>query len=433
MRFVSTRGGVPPASLREALFRGLAPDGGLYLPERLERFPEGFLAGLRGAPWEQTASAVARHLVGPDIGDALEQIVADALDFPLPLVAVSDGAYVLELFHGPTLAFKDVGARFMARLMGHLHDPAEGTLTVLVATSGDTGSAVAHAFLGMPGVRTVVLFPEGRVSPVQEQQLTMLGGNVRAVAVDGAFDDCQRLAKEAFADRDLRERDLLTSANSINVGRLLPQIFYYVHAWAQLAPEGLVADRPAVFSVPSGNFGNLTAGLLAKAMGLPAARFLAATNANDVVPRYLETGRFEPRSSRSTLSSAMDVGDPSNFRRILYLYGDDRERIRADVAASAHTDVATRRAIADVARRHGYLMDPHTAVGWLALEEAADAHHHAPGVVLATAHPAKFPDVVEEATGRPVAVPDRLARALEGEPRVTRISPRLEALREILG
>lgn len=432
MSFRSTAGEAPAVGLREALFRGPAPDGGLYVPRVLPPFPEGLLPELAGAPWRETARRVAVHLLDEPPAAVLAAVVGSALDFPVPVVRLSERAWVAELHHGPTLAFKDVGARFMARLVGHYHDPADGTVTVLVATSGDTGSAVAHAFLGVPGTRTVVLFPEGRVSRVQERQFTTLGGNVRAVAVDGSFDDCQRLAKAAFADRGLRERVRLTSANSINVGRLLPQTFYHVHAWGAVTGREAPGGRPVVVSVPSGNFGNLTAGLYAKAMGLPVERFVAATNANDVVPEYLETGRYEPRSSAATLSSAMDVGDPSNFRRIVDLYGGERDRIRADVRGSAWDDDATRRAIARVEAEHGYVMDPHTAVGWLGLREALDARPDAVGVVLATAHPAKFPDAVEGAVGRAVPVPDRLARALERERRVTAIPPEAGALRELL-
>lgn len=427
MRFVSTRGRAAPADLRTALFRGPAPDGGLYVPSALPRLSPGELRALRGASFQETAVALGRRLLGDAPGEeALRRIVRDALDFPVPLAEVGEGSRALELFHGPTLAFKDVGARFMARLVEHFHgwSGEARTVTVLVATSGDTGGAVAHAFHGVPGTRTVVLFPEGRVSPLQERQFTTLGGNVRALAVDGSFDDCQRLVKGAFADGGLREELLLTSANSINVGRLLPQVFYHFHLWGRLPEE----PDELVVSVPSGNLGNLTAGLMAKRMGLPVTRFVAATNENDVLPEFLATGRFRPRTSRATLSSAMDVGDPSNFERILALYGGDRGRLRADVTGSAHDDRATRRAIREVHERHGYVLDPHSAVGWLGLREALAARRGAAGVFLATAHPAKFPEAVEEEIGRPVPLPPRLAACLERERRVATLEPRLEAL-----
>ena len=484
MRWISTRGTARPATFRDALFEGLASDGGLYLPERLDPLPSSTRATLHGASLVDVGTAIAAHLIEEEIPrEALRTIVAGALDFPIPLVTVGPAeagpyekprpaeasphqkptpaeagpyqeaetgksdvgagfsrpgtATALELFHGPTFAFKDVGARVMARLMAHFVGPGDA-LTVLVATSGDTGSAVAQAFAGLSGTRVVVLFPEGQVTAVQEAQFTTLGGNVTAVAVEGTFDDCQAMVKAAFADARLRERLHLTSANSINVGRLLPQTFYY--AWAAMqgrlkpAPTRKDADawastdvgagfsRP-IFSVPSGNFGNLTAGLIAKRLGFPIVHFIAATNVNDVVPEYLASGRYAPRASVRTVANAMDVGAPSNFERMRALYRDDVERLRQDVRGVAFTDMEVRRAIADVYTRHRYLLDPHSAIAWLGLAGE-------PGIFLATAHPAKFREVVEPVIGRRVDLPAALADALQRPRHVTRVAARYEELRD---
>jgi threonine synthase len=421
--YVSTAGAAPPADLRTALHAGLAPDGGLYLPSPLAPLPPGTIAAMRDAPWTDVARAVARHLLEPELDrGTVDAIVREALDFPLPLVPLTDRVHVLELFHGPTGAFKDVGAQFLARALAATRAPGEAT-TVLTATSGDTGGAVAHAFHGMPGTRVVILFPIGQVSPLQERQFTTLGGNVTALGVRGTFDDCQRLVKEVFATREMAGRLRLTSANSINVGRLLPQVFYYFYAAAQLA------DRAEVLvSVPSGNFGNLAAGLIAKRLGAPVARLVAATNANDVVPEYLETGRFVARPSVRTISSAMDVGNPSNFERVHALYDGDVARLRRDVAGRAFDDDATRQCMAQTFRRRGYVLDPHSAVGMLGLEAELTAHPRANGVLLATAHPAKFADAVEPEVGCGVAAPPALARLAQLESRYATIEPRLDAL-----
>ncbi|MDE0474135.1 MAG: threonine synthase [Gammaproteobacteria bacterium] len=427
MKLVSTSGQAAAASFGEALFRGLAPDGGLFMPERLSPLSAGEIDGLRGAGAIRCGLAVARHLLGDELEDeVLESAVREALGFPLPLVPLGPRTHVLELFHGPTLAFKDVGARFMGCLMSRLRRSGP-PLTVMVATSGDTGGAVAHAFLGLPRTRVVVLFPEGQVSEHQQRQFTTLGDQVLAVAMAGAFDDCQRLVKAMFRDPDAREALALTSANSINIGRLLPQIFYYFHAWAQLNRYG-----PLVFSVPSGNFGNLAAGLMARELGLPAGGFVTATNANDVVPEYLRTGCYEPRASVRTLSSAMDVGSPSNLARILALFDGDLARLRRHLSGSAWSDADTRKAMRRVFDEHGYILDPHTAVGWLALEQALAERPDAHGVVLATAHPGKFGDIVEEAIGRPVPVPEQLAAGETKPSRFTRIPPSLGELQRVV-
>lgn len=430
MRFVSTRGASPPVGLEEALFTGLAPDGGLYVPERLPEATGELLVRGSGASLGDTSLRVARLFFEEDLGAGdLETIVRESLSFPIPLVRVEENVYALELFHGPTLAFKDVGARFMARLMLDAAERRERGITVLVATSGDTGGAVAHAFHGLSGVRVVVLFPEGKVSRLQRKLFTTLGGNVSSLAVQGSFDDCQRLAKEAFADPELLARRPLVSANSINVGRLLPQTFYYFHLLASLPRDD---DARLFVCTPSGNFGNLTAGLIAKRMGLPCARYVAATNVNDVVPEYLQTGVFRPRPSRKTLSNAMDVGDPSNFERMLWLYGESPERMRRDVAGSAHTDEDTVAAIADVHRRTGHRLDPHSAVGYLGARQAIESEPGATAVFLATAHPAKFQDTVEEATGTPMPLPASLAACAAKPEQALPIPPALGPLKEHL-
>jgi threonine synthase len=404
MKWVSTRGSSPAVSFIDALFAGTAPDGGLYFPDRFEPLPGAVLESLRHASIGQIATVVGSHLLKGEITAAqLAPLVADALDFPVPLVQVSERVFALELFHGPTLAFKDVGARVQARLLHHFTD---GTpLTILVATSGDTGSAVAQAFHGVPDTRVVVLYPKGLVSDVQEAQMASLGDNITAVSVEGTFDDCQRLVKQAFADDDLRRHVWLTPANSINLGRLLPQVFYYF----------LLASLPRlpVVAVPSGNFGNLTAGMIAHRLGLAIDRFVAATNVNDAVPVFLRTGEYAPRESIRTVANAMDVGAPSNFERITALYSNDLTALRRDLTGASYDDAQIVSAIGDVDRRHGYLLDPHGAVGWLAVNDVlATVDHDAIGVFLATAHPAKFREVVEPAIGRSMPLPDVLADAV---------------------
>lgn len=418
---VSTRGKAPAVSFKEAVLAGLAPDGGLYVPSKLDRRPESFWSALRGKSFHDIAIAIAKELAGDEFDDAtLTNLIRDALNFPVRLVELDKDLAVLELFHGPTFAFKDFGARTLARFMSQLHDGSD-PLTVLVATSGDTGSAVAHAFFGVKGTRVVVLYPEGQVSAIQEAQFTTLGGNVTAVAVTGTFDDCQRLAKEAFADASLRSRVRLTSANSISLGRLVPQIFYYAYAALQW-PK----DKALVVSVPSGNFGNLVAGLMAWKLGAPINAFAAPTTVNDTVPRYLDTGSVEPRRSVSTLANAMDVGNPSNLERVQWLFSGNLTHIRAVISSNPHTDDEVRKAIAELHKRYDYVADPHTAIGYL----GAKGRSHA--IFLATAHPAKFRDVVEPIIGMPVALPDPLADALARNKSVQRISPRLAELAKLL-
>ncbi len=420
---MSTAARAPAVPLEQAVLAGLAPDGGLYMPAELAAFPRDTLASLRGSAPAAVGAALARTLFGVE---GLEPAVADALSFEFPIVQLHERLFVLELFHGPTLSFKDVGARVLARLIGRF--AADQPVTIVTATSGDTGGAVAHAFHGIAGTRALILYPRGQVSDRQERQFASLGGNVCAIAVDGTFDDCQRLAKGALADPDFLSGEAMTSANSINVGRLLPQVLYYVQAWLQLPEDA----APVVFSVPSGNFGNLTAGLIARKQGVPIDRFVAATNVNDAFTSYLETGQGVAKPSRRTLSSAMDVGNPSNLARIHHLYDGDVAALRKDVGTSTHTDDETRSAIRMVFDRFGYVMDPHTAVGFLALESAMTSHPELTGVVLATAHPAKFAEVVEPIIGQEVEVPARLASVLNREVKAAVIAPTLEALQQMV-
>ena len=440
MRFVTTRGG-PPVSFTSALYEGLAPDGGLYVPEAIEPWTEREIDSLPRRTLTEIGLRALRPFARGEIDPAtLEAVVVEALNFPIPLVEVEPGVYALELFHGPTLAFKDVGARTMARLMAALHRGDE-PLTVLAATSGDTGSAVAHAFYRVPNTRVVVLYPDGRVSPTQEAQLTMFNGeraNVRAYAVAGSFDDCHRLTREVFGDAELRRRMRLTSANSVNIGRLLPQSIYYFHAAAQIGP-----DRDIVFATPSGNFGNLTAGLFAERAGLPVSRFVAATNVNDIVPAYLATGRYEPRASIATIANAMDVGHPSNFERMRWLYDDDLDAMRRDVAGCRFADDEVRDAIRRVHGASGYLLDPHSAIAYLGLAGQADRAGRAGqaggagergrvGVFLATAHPAKFAEIVDPIVGRPTEKPAPLAQALARPRHIIRIEASIDAVKAAL-
>jgi threonine synthase len=443
LQFITTRGGSPPVPFTTALFAGLAPDGGLYVPETIEPWTPDEIARLSRRTLTEIGLRALRPFTRGDLDPAtLEAVVVEALNFPIPLVEVEPGIFSLELFHGPTFAFKDVGARVMARLMASRHR-GDDPLTILAATSGDTGSAVAHAFHGVPNTRVVILYPDGRVSPTQEAQLTLFNGgqsNVRAYAVAGSFDDCHRLTREAYANPDLRRSMRLTSANSVNVGRLLPQSGYYFHAIAQLQGVSGVAQgfSPAdlVFSTPSGNFGNLTAGLMAKRAGLPIGRFVAATNVNDVVPAYLETGRFEPRPSQPTLSNAMDVGHPSNFDRMLWLYGSDLEAMRRDVIGCRFSDDDVRATIRRVYNERGYLLDPHSAIAYMGLVgregRGGQAGHGGQvgqvGVFLSTAHPAKFAEIVEPIIGRAVEKPPALAEALNGPQHIIRIRASLDRI-----
>ena len=430
MKFRSTLHHGSEVSLRDAVLRGSAPDGGLYMPVQMPRLQSDFFGRLRSLSFPELAREVGALFLGDDIPpEALTEIVTCALDFPAPLISITERLHIIELFHGPTLAFKDFGARFMARLMGYFVRESGQELTVIAATSGDTGSAVAHAFLGVPGIRVVILYPAGRVSIAQEKQFTTLGQNITALEVAGSFDDCQRLAKQALIDPLVAEKFTITSANSINIARLIPQMFYYFAAYAQL-PD---AAAPVVFSVPSGNFGNLTAGLFAKRIGLPVSRFVAATNTNDVVPEFLRSGNLISRASRYTVSNAMDVGNPSNFARIIDLYDNDLQAIRRDIWGCSFSDEETLRAMHDVELQHKYLLDPHTAVGMLGWESfAKQDHSNSQGIVLATAHPAKFAETFARATGLRPEMPERLASLLDRAKQSIPLPNRFPALQEFL-
>ncbi len=412
MKFYSTNGRAPIATLEKAVVKGLAEDKGLYMPERIKSLPREFFDNIENLSFQEIAYTVADAFFGEDVpSEDLKHIVYDTLAFDTPCVKVTDTIYSLELFHGPTLAFKDVGARFMARLLQYfLRKEGVGQVNVLVATSGDTGSAVANGFLGVDGIRVYVLYPKGKVSPIQECQFTTLGQNITAVEVDGVFDDCQALVKNAFMDADLNAHMQLTSANSINVARFLPQAFYYFYAYAQMKKKGL-ADQ-LVVCVPSGNFGNICSALFGKKMGLPIKRFIAANNANDIFFKYLQTGKYEPKPSVQTIANAMDVGDPSNFARVYDLYGKSHEAICADISGATYTDEQIAKTIKEVKAETGYVCDPHGACGYRALKEGLQAGEV--GVFLETAHPAKFKDTVDRILGADIEIPAKLQAFMKG-------------------
>lgn len=408
MRFYSTNSPEKIVSLHEVILKGLPEDNGLYMPEVVKKLPASFIADISRYKFAEVAFEVAKNLLQGTIPDHIIYMMVDkALSFDAPLVKLVDKSYILELFYGPTLAFKDFGARFMAQLMSYLMRGENKSLTILVATSGDTGGAVASGFYQTPGIEVVILYPSGKVSGLQEKQLTTLGHNITALEISGTFDDCQALVKQAFLDNELQRTLKLSSANSINLARLIPQTFYYFRAFQQLKEKHL----PLVFSIPSGNFGNLTAGIIAKRMGLPISRFIAATNVNKVVPEYLETGLFHPRPSKQTISNAMDVGNPSNFARMLHLYENDVDKMRKDIVGYSYTDTQTCDAIKDIYDDTGYIIDPHGAVGFLALQDykATLENKNINGVILETAHPSKFLHVVKPLVGTEVEIPKRLS------------------------
>lgn len=412
MKFYSTQKNSPIVGLQEAIMNGLAPDGGLYMPVEIPDLSSDFLKQASALSFQDIAFKVSKNFFTPDVPtDILLTIIREALNFSVPLVKLDKQLYVLELFLGPTGAFKDFAARFMARLFGFFAEKSRQTITILVATSGDTGSAVANGFLNVKGINVVILYPSGKVSPLQEKQLTGMGGNVTALEVRGAFDDCQKLVKQAFLDKELKGKMVLASANSINIARLLPQSFYYLYLSARLKNE----DKPIIVSVPSGNFGNLTAGIIAKRMGAPISKFVAATNSNNIVPEYLQTGEFKPKLSVSTISNAMDVGNPSNFSRMLELYDNDVKKMREDIYGASFSDEETRAAIANVYKQYNYIMDPHGAVAYLGLRDFLNRAPESVGVFLETADPAKFSDEVEKAIGKPVLIPDKLKIYLDRE------------------
>ncbi len=412
MKYYSTNRQAPDATLEEAVVKGLAADKGLFMPYVIKPLPQSFYDEIENLSFQEMAYRVADAFFGEDVpADTLKRIVYDTLSFDVPAVRVKENIWSLELFHGPTLAFKDVGARFMARLLGYfIRKEGKKQVNVLVATSGDTGSAVANGFLGVEGIHVYVLYPKGKVSEIQEKQFTTLGQNITALEVDGTFDDCQALVKNAFMDKELNAHMQLTSANSINVARFLPQAFYYFYAYAQMKKAGK-ADN-LVVCVPSGNFGNITAGLFGRRMGLPVSRFIAANNRNDIFYQYLKTGEYSPRPSIATIANAMDVGNPSNFARILDLYGGSHDAIAAEISGATYTDEQIRDTVKRVYEENGYLLDPHGACGCRALEEGLKPGET--GVFLETAHPAKFLQTVEEIIGTEVAIPEKLQAFMKG-------------------
>lgn len=430
MEFYSTNKQTQPVSLHDAVVKGLAADRGLFMPEVIRRFPPAFYQNMKEMSLREISFVVAEAFFGEEIeADKLKEIVYDALNFDIPLVPIAENRYCLELFHGPTLAFKDVGARFMARVLAYFNQQEKRQVNVLVATSGDTGSAVANGFLDVPGVKVFVLYPQGKVSEIQEKQFTTLGHNITALEVSGTFDDCQALVKSAFMDKELNEKLYLTSANSINVARFLPQAFYYFYAYAQLC--GMVENpEQVVFSVPSGNFGNITAGLIAKRMGLPVKRFIAANNRNDVFLQYLRTGAYTPRPSVATIANAMDVGAPSNFARVLDLYGNNHAAICADISGATYTDEQIAETMKQVWQAHHYLLDPHGACGYRALAEGLKPGET--GIFLETAHPAKFKDTVEKIIGEPVEIPAKLQAFMKGEKQSVPMSKEFAAFKSYL-
>ncbi len=430
MKYYSTNKKSPEISLQETVVKGLAPDKGLYMPEKIKSLPDEFYKNIGNMSFQEMAYQVADAFFGEDIeAETLKEIVYDTLNFDVPLVHVNDSIYSLELFHGPTLAFKDVGARFMARLLGYfIKKQGQSDVNVLVATSGDTGSAVANGFLGVDGIHVYVLYPKGLVSEIQEKQFTTLGKNITAIEIDGTFDDCQRLVKSAFLDEELNKKLKLTSANSINVARFLPQAFYYFYAYAQLAKQGKADDM--IICVPSGNFGNITAGLFAKRMGLPVKRFIASNNRNDVFLEYLQTGKYNPRPSVATIANAMDVGDPSNFARILDLYNHNHQAIGAEISGCRYDDDEIRKTMQDVYKQTNYLLDPHGACGYAALRDLLKKDET--GVFLETAHPAKFLETVENTIQSNIFIPEKLQVFMKGEKKSIPLSKEFEDFKQLL-
>ena len=427
MRFYSTNDVGHIVSLKEAVIKGLAPDQGLYMPINIPRMSSGFLEKMGELSFQEIGYEIIKAFFSEELNESdIKDLVNHTLQFDAPLVEVHEGIFVLELFHGPTLAFKDFGARFCSKLMSLLLDRQKAS--VLVATSGDTGSAVANGFYNVPGIEVIILYPKGKVSELQEKQFTTLGGNISALEVDGVFDDCQRMVKEAFLDAELNEQLTLTSANSINIARWIPQCLYYFYAASRMPKSG----RKLVFSVPSGNFGNLAAGILAERMGLKVDAFVAATNVNDVVPEYLGGQPFQPRDSVATISNSMDVGNPSNFYRLLALFGGNGDDLKSKVKGYAYTDDQTRRALKEVEKNTGYVMDPHGAVAYLGLRDFLKDHDEYQGVFLETAHPGKFGKVVEEALERTIELPGRLAGFLHGTKRVEPLENDFEAFKRYL-
>jgi len=431
MKFYSTNNKDNIVSFKHAVLNGIADDGGLFMPSVLPKLPDSFIKNISDISFKEISNTVANNLLSEDLPeDVLAKIVNSSINFDAPVVPLNEKIGILELFHGPTLAFKDFGARFMAETMSYLNKDSDKEIVILVATSGDTGSAVANGFYKIDGIKVVLLYPGGKVSKIQEQQLTTLGENVTALEVDGTFDDCQRLVKQAFPDKQVTGKITLSSANSINIARLIPQSFYYFNAYAQVCNK----NQPVIISVPSGNFGNLTAGLFAKAMGLPVHKYIAATNANDVFPNYLETTVYTAKPSVQTLSNAMDVGNPSNFVRILDLYKHNYETIKQIIYSASFSDEQTKSAMKEVYQKYNYVIDPHGAVGYLAFKKYISENRISDyaGVILETAHPSKFGDIVEDVINKKIEIPDRLKLCMSKEKRSVKISTNYDDLKNFL-
>lgn len=428
MNFYSLNKKSPNVSFKDAVIKGIAPDKGLYFPESITPLPKSFFENIESLPNEEIAFTAIQQFVSNDIPEnELRKIIKNVLDFDFPVVEIEENVAALELFHGPTMAFKDVGARFMAQCLGLFSEGEHTEITVLVATSGDTGGAVANGFLGVDGVKVVILYPSGKVSDIQERQLTTLGQNITALEVDGTFDDCQKMVKTAFLDEALLQKMQLTSANSINVARWLPQLFYFLFTYKQLKKKGM----ELVFSVPSGNFGNICAGMVAQRLGMPVRHFIAATNINDTVPEFMNTGDYRPKPSSATISNAMDVGDPSNFIRIRHLYNDNFNLLKENLSSSSFTDEATRKAMLHIYKTSGYIADPHGAVGYLGLHKYRKANPDMYGVFLETAHPVKFLDVVEATIGHSLDLPPQIKKVMGKEKKSIKIAT-YEALKSHL-
>ena len=426
MRLYSTKNKSIFYSLEEAVMKGLPDDNGLFMPAEIGKLKRSILSDLDNLSFQEIAYEVSKNMIGDSLEDRIiKHIIDKAINFPAPIVSLDDNTFVLELFHGPSMAFKDFGARFMAQLMGYYNESQNTKLTILVATSGDTGGAVAAGFYNTAGVDVVILYPSGKVSDIQEKQLTTLGRNITALEIEGTFDDCQALVKKAFLDKDIKGKMRLSSANSINIARLIPQSFYYFEAYKQIPTK----EKDVVFAVPSGNFGNLTAGVFAKKMGLPVKHFLACTNKNDIIPNYLESGVYVPRPSVRTMSNAMDVGDPSNFGRLKNIYsglGSTWNNMRQDVKGFRYNDDYTRAAIKEVDALHDYTIDPHGAIGYLAYRQYQTYHNNTQGIILETAHPAKFLDDVEEALNKKIHIPESLCDVMDKKKEATLLSTSFE-------
>ncbi|MEA1784900.1 threonine synthase [Arenibacter sp. GZD96] len=423
MNFFSLNKKAPEVSFKDAVINGIAPDRGLYFPTAIRPLPTAFFETIEQYSDHEIAFKAIHQFVADDIPEeVLKEIIANVLDFDFPLIEIDDHTASLELFHGPTLAFKDVGARFMAQCLGFFSKDSTAKVTVLVATSGDTGGAVANGFLGVDGVNVVILYPSGKVSDIQEKQLTTLGKNITALEVNGTFDDCQEMVKTAFLDTDINKMLHLTSANSINVARWLPQMFYFLFAYKRIKS----LQKEIVFSVPSGNFGNLCAGIIAQQLGMPARHFIAATNVNDVVPQFMVSGSYVPKPSKATISNAMDVGDPSNFIRIRHIFENDLAQLRRHVSAYSFTDEATKNAMRTLYHEHTYVADPHGAVAYLGLKKYQQTHSNAYGIFLETAHPVKFLDVVEDTIRENIELPEKIRKLMDKKKKTIKIANYIE-------